>query len=293
MAARCDGARAYAWNDSNGSSHCWCDVPRLGEADRPGPASSTPWFDDPEFSFWDEDLVDEPWQQQYGELDVPPDDWPTDDPLPADVQSEQQQQQQQQPQQQPPHPSAAGGEVGCALYPSTTDGLRSEAELFGARSSPFARHEVGSIPTPFGVLHLTAFYDSSLDVGAAMRARAERMALLGTGAMAMAMAMPQRGGATGGRGQPLRGAIPILGGRGRAATEDGRIGGGWGLGPDGSGGPRSLPVAGGMGGATGGPASASGGDGGAAAASSSSVPQAGGGADRPSRTAPPPSWRGT
>ena len=79
--------------------------------------------------------------------------------------------------------------MGCALYPSTTDGLRSEAELFGARSSPFARHEVGSIPTPFGVLHLTAFYDASLDVGAAMRARAERMALLGTGAMAMAMAM--------------------------------------------------------------------------------------------------------
>ena len=95
MAARCGGARAYVWNDSNGSSHCWCDEPRLGEADRPGPPSPTPWFDDPEFSFWDEDPTEEPWQQHCSELDIPPDDWPAEEQVPAAVQSEQQQQQQQ------------------------------------------------------------------------------------------------------------------------------------------------------------------------------------------------------
>jgi len=75
------------------------------------------------------------------------------------------------------HPAA--GKIGYALYPSSTDGLRSEAALFGSSSSPFARHEVGSVPTPFGMLHLTAFYDKTLDVGSIMKQRLGRLRTLG------------------------------------------------------------------------------------------------------------------
>jgi len=75
------------------------------------------------------------------------------------------------------HPAA--GQIGFALYPSSTDGLRSEAELFGSSNSPFVRQEVGSIPTPFGTLHLTGFYDSSLQVHRAMTLRVGRLRALG------------------------------------------------------------------------------------------------------------------
>ena len=97
-----------------------------------------------------------------------------------------QHQHQQRPAQQHPlavpedlrhHPAA--GQIGFALYPSSTDGLRSEAELFGSSNSPFARHEVGSIPTPFGTLHLTGFYDSSLQVNRVMIMRVGRLRSLG------------------------------------------------------------------------------------------------------------------
>lgn len=98
-------------------------------------------------------------------------------------------QQQHQPrQQQQQHPLAVpedlrhhpvAGQIGFALYPSSTDGLRSEAELFGSSNSPFARHEVGSIPTPFGTLHLTGFYDSSLQVNRVMIMRVGRLRTLG------------------------------------------------------------------------------------------------------------------
>lgn len=95
--------------------------------------------------------------------------------------SRHQQHQQQHPLAVPEdlrhHPVA--GQIGFALYPSSTDGLRSEAELFGSSNSPFARHEVGSIPTPFGTLHLTGFYDSSLQVNRVMTMRVGRLRTLG------------------------------------------------------------------------------------------------------------------
>lgn len=75
-----------------------------------------------------------------------------------------------------------GGQILFSFYVSDTGGgggpsLAPDAALFSSSSNtPFARHDLSPIPTPFGLLHLSALYDSTLAVEKVLLDRAYRLA---------------------------------------------------------------------------------------------------------------------
>ena len=75
--------------------------------------------------------------------------------------------------------AAVGGSIHFSFYVSNTEGVASEAmSLFSSTSnSPFSRQELNSVPTPFGLLHLTVLYDASINVERALQLRSKRLSL--------------------------------------------------------------------------------------------------------------------
>lgn len=75
-----------------------------------------------------------------------------------------------------------GGQILFSFYVSDTCGgggpsLAPDAALFSSSSNtPFARHDLSPIPTPFGLLHFSALYDSTLVVEKVLLDRAYRLA---------------------------------------------------------------------------------------------------------------------
>ena len=66
-----------------------------------------------------------------------------------------------------------GGQINFSFYVSDT---ATDATLFSSSTnSPFARHDLDPIPTPFGLLRLTGLFDESLNVEGVLTNRARRI----------------------------------------------------------------------------------------------------------------------
>ncbi len=65
---------------------------------------------------------------------------------------------------------------GAALHHNHHQNDLTQQRLFSSTTNqPFARHDLNPIPTPYGILHLTALYDESLNVERVMVDRARRL----------------------------------------------------------------------------------------------------------------------
>jgi len=99
---------------------------------------------------------------------------------------QQHQQQQQTPLSSQPQPTPGGTAPSTPNAKSNTTTNKTPgpnlaqdaAPLISSSSNgPFARHDLHPIPTPYGFLHLTALYDSTLDVGDILTKRARRLGM--------------------------------------------------------------------------------------------------------------------
>ena len=75
---------------------------------------------------------------------------------------------------------SVGGQINYSFYVSDTvspnQRLASDATLFSSNTNtPFSRHDLNPIPTPFGVLHLSVNYDEGLSVKNVLANRAKRI----------------------------------------------------------------------------------------------------------------------
>lgn len=80
------------------------------------------------------------------------------------------------PQHSQPQPQSSSTTTTSHYHINGPNLEQDAAPLISSSSNgPFARHDLHPIPTPYGFLHLTALYDSTLDVGGVLDQRARRL----------------------------------------------------------------------------------------------------------------------